>query len=355
MLHRWSKPPILDTPYTERSHREVIGGLGKEKEKGYTKAVDLWSLGIVTLCLLTGDSLVSPDELSQLSNASIAQKVTQASTNLSLIRQWKDIGSYARGFIEQLLVFDAAERMTAHQAIQHDWFCKPRGVGDELKKLYERANRQWHPRPGNMLVVENIPDVQQRPKITTEFSINGHDKVCANTPRKLPDVTSSPYFSLDRHLQVAIPPTKRIQPPVPHGYFNQPRGQKSKRFFSHAMAKRVQIRSVQAGDIFSQASPNPRQDWKEAADLRIMIRSKSQTAPKTDTIADLARSPLKTPRSDQTEGLGMAPSKKRARDESFTPDERRLHDEVGRAHPMLMSAKRFGEEISKKRQQQKRT
>lgn len=355
MLHRQSKYPIKKPPYTKSSHSEVIGRLRKDKEKGYTKAVDLWSLGVVTLCLLTGDSLVLPHELSQLSNASIAHKVNEASANMSATQQWKDIGAYARDFVKRLVVFDAADRMTAHEAIQHAWFCKPRGVGEELKKLYERANRHWHPRPGNSPVVEDVPDVQPTPGTITERSCNENDRACANTPKKLPDVTTSVYFSLDRHLQTSIPPRKRVLPPVPNGFLIQPSDHKSQELLTHAMAGRPRIRAVQGSDIFGQASQDPHKDQQESTNLSTTVLSTSSSTLQSDTRAQLKRTPSPKDRSVQTTDNELAPTRKRVRVDSFTPDERRLHDEVGRSYPKLMSARRYVEELAKRRQQQQLT
>src|SRR5580700_850803 len=128
----------------------------KAEERGYTKAVDMWSMGIVTLSLFTGDTHIRFKELHNLRQSIITTRITNA-----LQHPWVQISAYARDFIERLLVLNPEERMLAHEAVEHDWFQRPGspGVAAKLDELLDRANEYWWKRTSSINLIENLPDV----------------------------------------------------------------------------------------------------------------------------------------------------------------------------------------------------
>ena len=114
-----------------------------KKQKGYSMSVDMWSLGCITVILLTGGSpFIDPstDQYSQrLANECNLAALEQKSTD------WQKVRPRPKRFVERLLCLDEEYRMTAEQALDHEWF------SNELHKtsfedLYERTVKHWHPR-----------------------------------------------------------------------------------------------------------------------------------------------------------------------------------------------------------------
>ncbi|KAK2768153.1 hypothetical protein FQN54_000005 [Arachnomyces sp. PD_36] len=122
---------------------EVI--FGNRGRKGYTKAVDLWSLGCVTAVLLTGGSpFIDPitKEYSQkLANECDLKTLTED-------ENWKKAGERAKNFVSELLVLNENNRMTAKEALEHPWFTNE-AHKEEFEKVYDRAVQGWKPRGNN--------------------------------------------------------------------------------------------------------------------------------------------------------------------------------------------------------------
>jgi serine/threonine protein kinase len=201
MLHRTCsciRHDSMLTPAREVHRTERLNGTS------YTKAVDMWSLGIVAFCLLTGESLASYLEMKHISQEDITAR---------LDRIWPDLESatdQAKDFLARLLVLDPARRMTADEAIAHSWFTSPSEIGRELERLYARSIQGWVPRRDIYRAIEYITRNElPRRKITTpssQFQANSDDQHQASQKerrrsRKPSDYTSSVYFSLDRHTR----------------------------------------------------------------------------------------------------------------------------------------------------------
>jgi len=87
-------------------------------EKPYTKAVDLWSIGITTYLLLSG-SLPFDDENSE---REIARQTVQDPVHWGSI--WKKLSNEAKSFVDNLLQKDPMKRMEIKEALEHPWIQK---------------------------------------------------------------------------------------------------------------------------------------------------------------------------------------------------------------------------------------
>ncbi|KAI9040616.1 FHA domain-containing serine/threonine-protein kinase [Aspergillus affinis] len=109
--------------------------------QGYTKAVDLWSLGCVTFVLLTGD-IPFRNELTTTIGTDLVR--TASLEQLERDLESNGIRQRAADFIRRLLVFDETKRMDVKQALGHNWFSN-RSHKTEFEMLYERAMKIWRP------------------------------------------------------------------------------------------------------------------------------------------------------------------------------------------------------------------
>lgn len=114
-------------------YREVL----KPSLHGYTKAVDLWSLGCVAFVLLTGGTPFA--HIPGTSDESLTLHRLQADLDAH------GAGARAKDFTCALLQFDEGKRMDVKQALRHHWFTNPT-YKHQLEALYERSVRDWKPR-----------------------------------------------------------------------------------------------------------------------------------------------------------------------------------------------------------------
>ncbi|GAD97402.1 serine/threonine protein kinase, putative [Paecilomyces variotii No. 5] len=125
--------------------RTLMGTFEYVAPSGYTKAVDLWSLGCITAVLLTGGSpFMDPD--TGLYSEELAQECNLE--RLEADEKWINVGERPKDFVHRLLVLDENSRMDVKQALRHCWFTNP-SHKEEFDLLYKRAVKGWNPRPSN--------------------------------------------------------------------------------------------------------------------------------------------------------------------------------------------------------------
>jgi serine/threonine protein kinase len=125
--------------------REVNGTNASVKHKGYTKAIDMWSVGCVATALLTGATPISVSPSVDSRRPSLKTKQAVFAFDLKAFfksRKWLSISKRAQAFIKGLLVLDENTRMTATEAIQHHWFTN-RHVKDAFDAVYAKAVAGW--------------------------------------------------------------------------------------------------------------------------------------------------------------------------------------------------------------------
>ena len=84
-------------------------------KQGHGKAVDMWSLGVITYTLLCGYSPFRSENLADLVDECRSGRITFHE------RYWKDVSKDAKDFIMTLLQAEPQKRATSGQALQHIW------------------------------------------------------------------------------------------------------------------------------------------------------------------------------------------------------------------------------------------
>lgn len=95
-------------------------------KQGHGKAVDLWSLGVITYTLLCGYSPFRSENLADL--------VDECKTGRIVFheRYWKEVSKDAKDFIMTLLVPDPKKRATSKQALEHMWLTGQNATDHDL-------------------------------------------------------------------------------------------------------------------------------------------------------------------------------------------------------------------------------
>mmetsp|Transcript_57761 Transcript_57761/g.135863 ORF Transcript_57761/g.135863 Transcript_57761/m.135863 type:complete len:803 (-) Transcript_57761:221-2629(-) len=96
--------------------------LGASKDKGYGKACDIWSIGVVVYTMLCGCPPFYGDD-----NAAIYKSIESG------VYEWPEdveVSQEAKDFIGKLLTLDPQERITAHDALQHEWITNAEDLDD---------------------------------------------------------------------------------------------------------------------------------------------------------------------------------------------------------------------------------
>ncbi|KAH7345870.1 kinase-like domain-containing protein [Pyrenochaeta sp. MPI-SDFR-AT-0127] len=130
-------------------------------EDGYSKSVDMWSIGSVTATILTGDVIFTDRKHPGYYDNPRAVIVSlSAICDLSVLDEsyhplWSVVGDRPKSFIRGLLVLEEDERMTASEALAHPWFANECHAED-YEKLYERSIRDWEPHIKDFQLIENI-------------------------------------------------------------------------------------------------------------------------------------------------------------------------------------------------------
>ncbi|KAL8926746.1 MAG: hypothetical protein Q9208_002820 [Pyrenodesmia sp. 3 TL-2023] len=127
---------------------EIRGKNSLVQEPGYTNAVDMWSIGCVTAAMLIGRPPFALSQASTSRQDSAARVIAAAAKcDLRVLDRpevWGDIDVQAKTFIKRLLVLDERARLSARQALEHDWFTQERHK-NSIATRYNQAIAGWTP------------------------------------------------------------------------------------------------------------------------------------------------------------------------------------------------------------------
>lgn len=95
---------------------EILGN------KGYGSLVDLWALGVLTYCLLSGKPPFPCHDIAVLYQFILAGKYSFSDP------VWQGVSTQAKEFIRALLQVEPSLRLTAERALKHPWVSMPPGT-----------------------------------------------------------------------------------------------------------------------------------------------------------------------------------------------------------------------------------
>ncbi|KAH8702390.1 kinase-like domain-containing protein [Talaromyces proteolyticus] len=116
--------------------------------QGYTKSVDLWSVGCIAVVLLIG-APPFPFSSSGLIEGSEPGDMNGVFNNT----RWNEASALAQNFVLSLLVLDEKKRLTTKEALRHYWF-ENMEYKSRLEVEYQAAIRNWSPRCKSSLIVK---------------------------------------------------------------------------------------------------------------------------------------------------------------------------------------------------------
>jgi serine/threonine protein kinase len=330
-----------------------------DEKREYTSAVDMWSFGILTACLLTGQPLFPRGRVTQVSQVEVAARIL--GTDDSQVKEkWQQLSPRAEKFLRRLLVVKPEDRLTADQALNHSWYTKPPTEATLLEQGYQRIIRFWNKRQSDDTVIENLPKKTFVPQ-TSQF-----DQPAPKLRRgKLPDTTMSPYFGLDRHLNPFQKPSSKRKAMIDDlkesglHFVNSKEHHKIKTVTNSAarLAGPVRVISVEARDLFR--TSNETVDAAQHDSYEISLVPTSLAAPHSEEDFRLILSDPTPSETLPTRAVGLnlaanvteGHTNKRIRIPSEDAEERRIRDAVAKELPKYCSAKVFRDIVVKKKEE----
>ncbi|XP_066578285.1 serine/threonine-protein kinase H1-like [Amia ocellicauda] len=100
----------------------------------YSRAVDMWALGVITYIMLSGSMPFEDDNRSRLYRTILKGKYSFAGD------PWPCVSNLAKDFIERLLTVDPGKRMSATQALKHPWIVTM-AASSSMKNLHRSISQ----------------------------------------------------------------------------------------------------------------------------------------------------------------------------------------------------------------------
>jgi pheromone a factor receptor len=186
-----------------------IYGMNKTcpKGSGYSKAVDMWSIGVITANLLSNEALFAAPRFEPNPHDYILQLA--AKCDISVIDDeshpvWSNVSDKPKDFVKNLLVLRELDRMTAKQALAHPWFTNP-CLAEEFEALYARSIRDWQPRRKVSKLVEPVAATSLEEGLAPQISSQYFQQ--ASVQASFREAQERFTGSQDWNLSVAYPPS----------------------------------------------------------------------------------------------------------------------------------------------------
>ncbi|EST07322.1 Protein kinase domain protein [Kalmanozyma brasiliensis GHG001] len=110
-------------------------------KKGHGKAVDMWSLGVITYTMLCGYTPFRSDDAAALAAETQRGKIEFHD------RYWKNVSQEAKDFVKACLTVDPKKRITADEGMAHPWLtehsAETQGTHDISAGLRENYRKRW--------------------------------------------------------------------------------------------------------------------------------------------------------------------------------------------------------------------
>mmetsp|Transcript_132379 Transcript_132379/g.411522 ORF Transcript_132379/g.411522 Transcript_132379/m.411522 type:complete len:552 (-) Transcript_132379:106-1761(-) len=94
--------------------------------KGHTESCDMWSVGVMTCCLLTGKKPFHGSTEVEVMGAVMRGRLEMGS------EEWSGVSELAKDFVRKLIRLCPAERLTASVALRHPWLANKAGRPAEI-------------------------------------------------------------------------------------------------------------------------------------------------------------------------------------------------------------------------------
>ncbi|KAI1460640.1 kinase-like protein [Annulohypoxylon moriforme] len=219
IVHRDLKPEnVLFSTGPHATGRVIVSDLGFAKSKAsgrmlsqvgtkqymapeveygqtYGLAVDIWSLGMITVFLLAPDHLVTPGNLVKRNQAAISGWLDSLFEDQS----HQKISHNCQEFIRSCLTFEPAHRIEAPQAKNHVWFRKHPDKGCFKFRMNENT-KTWKPVHIISPPIQQLPDLE----VASNPSQSGKND---NSPRP----STAPANLGKRKFESIIPTTSSYQ------------------------------------------------------------------------------------------------------------------------------------------------
>jgi serine/threonine protein kinase len=115
------------------SNTGLSGAVGSSHDVVYGKPVDIWSVGIITYILLSGNSPFGeyPDK------QKLAKAIVEGEYEFLPLKIWKNVSEEGKDFITRLLEVNANKRYSIDQCLSHHWM-KSFEIEEEERQRKER-------------------------------------------------------------------------------------------------------------------------------------------------------------------------------------------------------------------------
>ena len=209
--------------------------------KGYSKAIDMWSVGCVAATLLTSE-LVCPQDDADVEYATSSEPIHEKWNVNDLDERplWAGISRKAKDFVKRCLAPEESMRMTASEALSSGWLTN-KHYQKELQAVYDLSIADWKPRKqtGDLIMFLDTTAEVARSSLTGEV-LSG-------------EVTSKHFQKASAPVAMPPPAPRKAHPSV--AATHQPPALPAMSRAAKASSQAAQSSPPQAYDPFSFASP----------------------------------------------------------------------------------------------------